>query len=370
MSGDDDFEQRWNALKVEFGAPADVFYTPLLSPLPLSPKKEGAPPVVVETVYERFVITRELHDTLMAYAAATDMVDANNYKWLVTETSNSEYVRAMVSAQFADAAALENATGKQVIAGMRLTGIDLYRDKYAWIMMPMQELATRHTHSVTPETYRAYMAGVIESTVLADEDPIAELIAAYAVMKTIPSYGKIDVNGSVAREPNVTPDVKLEEGPTFLTALASVPIKLAAAAANVLTGGDIKTELGKAMDAVTAPVEAVVPAVKQETPPAYYRPWQEPSAPSAVQQAANAVAATLTGSSATPAPSLTTSRSDLDRAKSKFYRAYRNQPNGRAADRNRKAKNVVTDVMKYAPKRNDFKGLDDTTGVGAFAPRR
>jgi hypothetical protein len=84
-----------------------------------------------------------------------------------------------------------------------------------------------------------------------------------------------------------------------------------------------------------------------------------PSAPTA----SSAAAALISSAFSLPA----TGTPDYERAKAKFYRAYRNQPNGRRADRNRQAKNVVTDVAKYVPKRNDFKGLDDTTGVGAFA---
>jgi hypothetical protein len=117
-----------------------------------------------------------------------------------------------------------------------------------------------------------------------------------------------------------------------------------------------------------ADVEAARAAAMVDAARSAARPNIVVQAAQAVVSATNSVADAVTSTvSAVTGSAAVEGRSDYDRAKAKFYRAYRNQPGGRRADRNRQAKTVVTDVDKYTPKRNDFKGLDDTTGVGAFA---
>lgn len=62
------------------------------------------------------------------------------------------------------------------------------------------------------------------------------------------------------------------------------------------------------------------------------------------------------------------SGTEFEKAKARFYAAYRGQPRGRLMDRNRAAKNPVVDPVKYKnPKRQDLVGLDDGTGPGVWA---
>ena len=109
-----------------------------------------------------------------------------------------------------------------------------------------------------------------------------------------------------------------------------------------------QSELADRMRAPSNPVAAAIDATIGQAVDAVVPP---PSSTTTVVSAPTAVAS-----------------SEFEKAKARFYAAYRGQPRGRLADRNRAAKKPVVDPAKYKnPKRQDLVGLDDGTGPGVWA---
>lgn len=155
----------------------------------------------------------------------------------------------------------------------------------------------------------------------------------------------------------------------------------------------IDATVGRAVDVVVPPMPSVPTIVPQKKPlpdlPAtaglksvQFQARQRELA-DRMRAPSNPVAAAIDATigqavdAVVPPPSSTTtvvsaptavSSSEFEKAKARFYAAYRGQPRGRLADRNRAAKKPVVDPAKYKnPKRQDLVGLDDGTGPGVWA---
>lgn len=363
---------------------------------------------------ENFVVVYDQAVENFVSRLALRAEDPDAYKGIVARTLHKESVYSMIDENFDSAdddddyetaqakniAAFREADAKQIVAFFKASSVKIYGNADDWVALPLfyyySELFDEDFKRLLVRDYGLF----IRNTYPQDMDtPTA--IGYILASLSYPGAFKKTMAVVDRSEPMVTPQQSAQ--PSLVArvfevakTVASIPTKVATAIANVATGAPVATEAAAVVAAVVAPVEAVAevaaptPAFNPYTddfagtrgrgalptadytevnPAARTLPTADytevASAPgNVISQAADALTAAVTG-----APVAASGRTDYDRAKAKFYRAYKHQPNGRLADRGRKAKTVVTDVAKYVPKRNDFKGLDDRTGVGAFAPR-
>jgi hypothetical protein len=311
------------------------------------------------------------------------------YKDLVGMNRDDADIKALIDANFwkdenadddAADADFDAADPRQLVAFMKEESEAALDDEHAWATIPLFLHYQKVVDDIGDDVIDSMYSGRVVSRT--QSQMWMNIVNILVYMSYPAAFTVTAVDAPVVAEPSVTPEQSLAQRLyNAFQSVAAIPVKAAAAVSNIVMGEPVAQNVAAVVDAVIEPVAAAVEVVApvpetKPTPvmitPAVAAPLTNPydmpftTSASPVQQAANAVTAMLTGSTTTAV----TGRTDFDRAKSKFYRAYRNQPNGRTADRNKAAKTVVTDVAKYVPKRNDFKGLDDRTGVGAFAPSR
>jgi hypothetical protein len=129
--------------------------------------------------------------------------------------------------------------------------------------------------------------------------------------------------------------------------------------------------LNQVASAVVSPINAAVDAVApkiERTSTTYQKLPIYQKIPLAPATGLAALAEKVLPAGSSTTTTTTTSPAGFNAAKARFYKAYRWQPRGRLADRNRTAKTIVTDPAKYKfPKKQDLVGLDDGTGPGVWA---
>lgn len=355
---------------------------------------------------ENFVVVYDQAVENFVSRLALRAEDPDAYKGIVARTLHNEAVYSMIDENFDSAdddddyetaqakniTAFREADAKQIVAFFKASSVKLYGNADDWVGLPLfyyyAELFDEEFKGRLRRDYGLFIRNTYPQNM---DTPTA--IGYILASLSYPGAFKKTMTVVDRSEPMVTPQPSAQ--PSLVArvfevaqSIASIPVKVAAAVANVAMGAPVAPEAAAVVAAVVEPVARVAEVVDPDpyaglrtrgalptadytevNPAARTLPTADytevASAPgNVIAQAADA----LTGA-VTRAPAAVSGRTDYDRAKAKFYRAYKHQPNGRLADRGRKAKTVVTDVAKYVPKRNDFKGLDDRTGVGAFAPR-